>query len=59
VCTVCDGDTELDLQILEPLADEIRRRYGFKSDLAHTAIVGVCRGCQRTSADGPASLPTL
>ena len=46
VCTVCDGDTELDLEILEPLAEELRRRYGFKSDLAHTAIVGVCRACQ-------------
>jgi Fur family ferric uptake transcriptional regulator len=46
VCTVCDGDTELDLEILEPLAKEIRRRYGFKSDLAHTAIVGVCHACQ-------------
>ena len=47
VCTVCNGDTELDVAILEPLAAELRRRYGFKSDLAHTAIVGVCRACQR------------
>jgi len=46
VCTVCNGDTELDVAILEPLAAELRRRYGFKSDLAHTAIVGVCRACQ-------------
>jgi len=59
VCTVCDGDTELDLEILEPLADEIRRRYGFKSDLAHTAIVGVCRGCQREPADSAPSPPAL
>src|SRR5438876_9590056 len=47
VCTVCQADIELDLEILKPLADEICRRYGFKSDLAHTAIVGVCRDCQR------------
>lgn len=46
VCTMCDGETELDLALLEPLTDELRRRYGFKSDLAHTAIVGVCRNCQ-------------
>ena len=46
VCTVCHGDTELDVDILLPLAAEIERRYGFKSDLAHTAIVGVCQACQ-------------
>ncbi len=46
VCTVCDGETELDLEILEPLTQELHRRYGFESDLAHTAIVGVCRGCR-------------
>jgi Fur family transcriptional regulator, ferric uptake regulator len=46
VCTVCDADTELDLELLEPLADELRKRYGFKADLAHTAIVGICRDCQ-------------
>ena len=46
VCTVCQADTELDLEILEPLAEELRRRYGFKSNLAHTAIIGICRECQ-------------
>jgi Fur family ferric uptake transcriptional regulator len=46
VCTACHSDIELDLEILEPLADEIWRRYGFKSNLAHTAIVGICRDCQ-------------
>lgn len=46
VCTVCHRDTELDLEVLEPLARELDRRYGFKSDLAHTAIVGICRDCQ-------------
>jgi len=48
VCTVCDSATDLDVKILEPLTRELHRRYGFKSDLAHTAIVGVCRECQRT-----------
>jgi Fur family transcriptional regulator, ferric uptake regulator len=54
VCTVCDADTELDLAILEPLAEELQRRYGFKADLAHTAIVGVCGACQ---AHPPARQP--
>jgi Fur family ferric uptake transcriptional regulator len=46
VCSVCHADTELDLEVLEPLATELQQRYGFKSDLAHTAIIGVCRACQ-------------
>ena len=46
VCTVCHRDTELDLEVLKPLAHELERRYGFKSDLTHTAIVGICRDCQ-------------
>jgi Fur family ferric uptake transcriptional regulator len=46
VCTTCGGETELDVELLQPLTQELQRRYGFKSDLAHTAIVGVCRNCQ-------------
>ncbi|MGI9147343.1 MAG: Fur family transcriptional regulator [Chloroflexota bacterium] len=47
VCTLCHVDTELDLKILQPLAEELRSRYGFDSNLAHTAIIGVCRDCQQ------------
>jgi len=45
VCTACGRDQELDLSVLEPLHDELRRRYGFHADLSHTAIVGVCGAC--------------
>jgi Fur family transcriptional regulator, ferric uptake regulator len=45
VCTACGGDQELDLAVLEPLHDELRRRYGFNADLSHAAIIGVCRAC--------------
>jgi Fur family ferric uptake transcriptional regulator len=46
VCTRCGGDVELDMSLLEPLAAALQQRYGFQADLAHTAIVGICRGCQ-------------
>ena len=46
VCTVCNADVELDLEMLEPLAQELRARYGFEADLTHSAIIGVCRGCR-------------
>ena len=49
VCLACGADTELELEILEPLASELMRRYGFKADLAHTAIVGRCATCRAAS----------
>lgn len=49
VCRRCGGETQLDLDILQPMAQALRDRYGFEADLAHTAIVGVCRACQAAS----------
>src|SRR5258708_3851841 len=48
VCCVGERKPEPDVEFLEPVTRELHRRYGFKSDLAHTAIVGVCRECQVT-----------
>jgi Fur family ferric uptake transcriptional regulator len=45
VCSRCGADAELDLEVLQPLAEELKRRYGFEADLAHSALVGLCRGC--------------
>jgi Fur family transcriptional regulator, ferric uptake regulator len=45
VCRVCGRDQEMDLSVLEPLAEDLRQRYGFTADLSHTAIVGLCRAC--------------
>jgi Fur family transcriptional regulator, ferric uptake regulator len=50
VCSRCGADAELELDVLQPLADELKRRYGFEADLAHSAIVGVCRGCLRNQS---------
>ena len=51
VCTRCGATSELDLDVLEPLAVELKRRYGFEADLAHSAIVGLCRGCTAQSTE--------
>jgi Fur family ferric uptake transcriptional regulator len=45
LCSRCGAETELEASVLQPLADELRRRYGFEADLAHSAIVGLCGGC--------------
>jgi Fur family ferric uptake transcriptional regulator len=49
VCRSCGSEHELDLAILEPLGKELSRRYGFEADLAHFALVGLCRECAGTS----------
>ncbi len=46
LCVRCRSETQLDMALLEPLADELRRRYGFQAALGHAAIVGVCRDCR-------------
>jgi Fur family ferric uptake transcriptional regulator len=45
VCSRCGADSELELDVLQPLAEELKRRYGFEADLAHSAIIGVCKAC--------------
>ena len=45
VCRNCGFEQELDLSILEPLASELKRRHDFELDLAHFALVGLCREC--------------
>jgi Fur family transcriptional regulator, ferric uptake regulator len=45
VCSRCGKDVEVELELLQPLAEQLKRRYGFEADLAHSAIVGLCRTC--------------
>ncbi len=50
VCRECGSEEELDIAVLDPLADKLRNSYGFEPDLAHFAIVGLCRECQAREA---------
>jgi Fur family ferric uptake transcriptional regulator len=45
VCRHCGAEQELDVQVLEPLGQELLEKYGFTADLAHFAIEGTCRAC--------------
>jgi Fur family ferric uptake transcriptional regulator len=47
VCRSCGSEVELEMSFLEPLGRTLLDRYGFRADLAHFALVGVCRACQR------------
>ena len=46
VCRVCGGETEVRPGTLAVMAKRIRGEYTFEPDLAHSAIVGICRQCR-------------
>lgn len=45
VCEVCGAVTEVPDAIFEPLAAELRLRYGFTIRPSHFAVLGRCRRC--------------
>ena len=45
VCEGCGTIIDLDDALLDPLKDELRRRYGFAAELKHLAILGRCADC--------------
>jgi Fur family ferric uptake transcriptional regulator len=47
ICRRCDGVTQLDHRYLETLGAQIASDIGFRPDLDHFAIFGVCAACQR------------
>ena len=47
VCEECGNTLELDCDVLQPLEQELRRRYGFLVNLNHLALFGTCPDCQK------------
>lgn len=45
-CEACGRVDELPLVELGGLLERLERRFGFRGDAMHFAIVGVCRDCQ-------------
>lgn len=50
VCRQCNATVELDHRYLEDLGAEIFEETGFKPDLDHFAIFGLCADCQAREA---------
>ena len=50
VCRSCGAEQEVPMSVLEPLAKRLRQEHGFQADLAHSAVVGTCRGCASVSS---------
>jgi Fur family ferric uptake transcriptional regulator len=46
ICRACGGETLLDNSYLDSLAADLLEDHGFKADLDHFAITGLCAGCR-------------
>ncbi len=47
VCTKCGSMLDLPESDLEPLAKSLSKNHGFKADIHHLAIFGLCSKCQK------------
>jgi Fur family ferric uptake transcriptional regulator len=45
VCRACEHVQELDPEELGPLARRLAEERGFRLDIAHVALFGLCKGC--------------
>ena len=47
-CTECGSLFNIEDDLLTPLADDIKRAIGFRLDVHHAALLGVCARCQKS-----------
>lgn len=45
ICRVCDGVTSLDSKYLDVVAQSLLRDLGFRANMDHFAIFGICMSC--------------
>ena len=56
ICRGCGEVASLDHRYLEDLGAEIFAESGFKPDIDHFAIFGICAGCRERAGTQPAAL---
>lgn len=47
ICRKCDAVMQLDHRYLEELGSKLAKEAGFRADMDHFAIFGLCAACQR------------
>lgn len=47
ICRKCDHVTQIDHKYLDKLSTDITKATGFRADIDHFAIFGLCAECQR------------
>jgi Fur family ferric uptake transcriptional regulator len=46
VCTECERITEIPPEAVAPLVAALERNHGFRTDVGHLTVFGVCSGCR-------------
>lgn len=57
VCRRCGSVTEADLDLARPLADTVASAHGFRTDLAHLSLHGICGACGSSEAESGSTGP--
>jgi Fur family transcriptional regulator, ferric uptake regulator len=57
ICRACRHMIELDDELVEPLREQIRERYGFEAGIDHLALFGLCPYCA-AHQPGPEAIDT-
>lgn len=52
VCKACGQVVDADHSLLAPINELLRGKHGFKADLEHLSIAGLCAGCQGKAEKG-------
>lgn len=52
VCRRCGAVLEAEITGARALAEEVARRYGFRTDLTHLSLDGICRRCSGKHSAG-------
>ena len=55
ICRNCEHMIELDDEIIEPLRDHVRSKYGFSVTIDHLALFGLCSCCQGVADNASAA----
>lgn len=49
VCRMCGQVTETAPELVAPLVRDLQDAHGFRADVGHLAVFGICRDCATTS----------
>ena len=52
ICRICGSETDLEPGTVDGLAEDLEREHGFRADLKHFTLFGVCRDCQAKGLGG-------
>jgi Fur family transcriptional regulator, ferric uptake regulator len=49
VCRSCGSITEVDPSVMRPVTDRLRDEQGFRVDVGHVSLFGVCGNCEEST----------